>query len=112
MRLPSTHQFTSELGILRTTVVLAYELLVLEGSLQSWVGRGTIVALDPRPCLSRSISQSGQKTRRYRLLYARLLGSTHCRKLAWAELLGRGSALPVPKCPQELVARGRLDGIL
>jgi hypothetical protein len=32
-----------------------------------------IVALDPRPCLSRSISQSGQKTRRYRLVYARLL---------------------------------------
>ena len=112
MRLPSTRRFTGELGISRTTVVLVYEHLVLEDSLQSRMGRGTIVALDPRSCLSRSISQSGQKTRRYRLLYARLLGSTHCRKLAWAALLGRGIALPEPKCSQELVARGRLDGIL
>jgi regulatory GntR family protein len=45
MRLPSTRLFASELGISRTTVVLAYEHLVLEGYLQSWVGRGTIVVL-------------------------------------------------------------------
>ncbi len=46
MRLPSTRLLASELGISRTTVVLAYEHLLLEGYLQSWVGQGTIVALD------------------------------------------------------------------
>lgn len=45
-RLPSTRQLGSELGISRTTVVLAYEQLLLEGYLQSRVGRGTIVADD------------------------------------------------------------------
>jgi GntR family transcriptional regulator / MocR family aminotransferase len=52
MRLPSTRLLASELGISRTTVVLAYEHLLLEGYLQSWVGRGTRVALDlPAPLL-------------------------------------------------------------
>lgn len=52
MRLPSTRLLASELGISRTTVVLAYDQLVLEGYLQSHVGQGTSVALDlPVPLL-------------------------------------------------------------
>src|SRR5437867_40795 len=51
-RLPSTRQLASELGISRTTVVLAYEHLLLEGYLQSRVGQGTVVAHDlPVPSL-------------------------------------------------------------
>jgi len=45
-RLPSTRQLAHELGIARTTVVLAYEQLLLEGYLQSQVGQGTRVAHD------------------------------------------------------------------
>lgn len=43
-RLPSTRQLANELGISRTTVVLAYQRLLLEGYLESQVGRGTVVA--------------------------------------------------------------------
>ncbi len=42
-RLPSTRQLSSELGVSRTTTVLAYELLSLEGYLESRVGQGTTV---------------------------------------------------------------------
>jgi len=45
-RLPSSRQLANELGISRTTVVLAYERLLLEGYLDSQVGRGTVVAHD------------------------------------------------------------------
>lgn len=45
-RLPSTRQLANELGISRTTVVLAYQQLLLEGYLQSSVGQGTVVAGD------------------------------------------------------------------
>jgi GntR family transcriptional regulator/MocR family aminotransferase len=45
-RLPSTRQLAHELGISRTTVVLAYDQLLLEGYLQSQVGQGTRVAHD------------------------------------------------------------------
>jgi GntR family transcriptional regulator / MocR family aminotransferase len=50
-RLPSTRQLASELGISRTTVVLAYEHLLLEGYLQSRVGQGTVVACNLPPFL-------------------------------------------------------------
>jgi len=50
-RLPSTRQLASELGISRTTVVLAYESLLLEGYLESRVGQGTVVACDLPPPL-------------------------------------------------------------
>jgi GntR family transcriptional regulator/MocR family aminotransferase len=43
-RLPSTRQLASELGISRSTTVLAYQLLALEGYLEGRVGRGTAVA--------------------------------------------------------------------
>jgi GntR family transcriptional regulator / MocR family aminotransferase len=43
-RLPSTRTLASELGVSRTTTNLAYELLLLEGYLESRVGQGTIVA--------------------------------------------------------------------
>jgi GntR family transcriptional regulator/MocR family aminotransferase len=43
-RLPSTRALASELGISRTTTMLAYECLLLEGFLESRVGDGTRVA--------------------------------------------------------------------
>src|SRR5260370_3043888 len=43
-RLPSTRVLASELGVSRTTTALAYELLLLEGYLESRVGDGTRVA--------------------------------------------------------------------
>ena len=46
MRLPSTRLLANELGISRTTVMRAYEQLLLGGYLESRVGQGTIVALD------------------------------------------------------------------
>ena len=39
-RLPSTRTLASELGVSRNTTALAYELLLLEGYLESRVGRG------------------------------------------------------------------------
>ncbi|MGH2478926.1 MAG: PLP-dependent aminotransferase family protein, partial [Ktedonobacteraceae bacterium] len=43
-RLPSTRVLASELGVSRTTTTLAYELLLLEGYIESRVGDGTRVA--------------------------------------------------------------------
>jgi GntR family transcriptional regulator/MocR family aminotransferase len=43
-RLPSTRVLASSLGVSRTTTALAYELLLLEGYLESRVGDGTWVA--------------------------------------------------------------------
>jgi GntR family transcriptional regulator/MocR family aminotransferase len=43
-RLPSTRVMASTLGVSRTTTALAYELLLLEGYIQSRVGDGTWVA--------------------------------------------------------------------
>ncbi|HET7091901.1 MAG TPA: GntR family transcriptional regulator, partial [Thermomicrobiales bacterium] len=43
-RLPSTRALAAELGISRTTAALAYELLQLEGYLESRVGSGTVVS--------------------------------------------------------------------
>jgi GntR family transcriptional regulator/MocR family aminotransferase len=43
-RLPSTRVLASTLGVSRTTTALAYELLLLEGYLESRVGDGTRVA--------------------------------------------------------------------
>jgi GntR family transcriptional regulator/MocR family aminotransferase len=42
--LPSTRTLASELGVSRTTTALAYDLLLMEGYLESQVGRGTIVS--------------------------------------------------------------------
>lgn len=44
VRLPSTRTLASELGISRSTTALAYELLLLEGYLESRVGQGTMVS--------------------------------------------------------------------
>lgn len=44
VRLPSSRALAAELGISRSTVVLAYELLTSEGYLTSQVGHGTRVA--------------------------------------------------------------------
>src|SRR5712692_3874833 len=41
-RLPSTRTLASELGISRTTTALAYQQLLLEGYLESQVGKGTV----------------------------------------------------------------------
>ena len=43
-RLPSTRTLASELGVSRTTTVMAYKQLLLEGYLESRVGQGTVVA--------------------------------------------------------------------
>jgi GntR family transcriptional regulator/MocR family aminotransferase len=43
-RLPSTRRLARELGISRSTTVLAYTQLLLEGYLESRVGQGTVVA--------------------------------------------------------------------
>lgn len=43
-RLPSTRALASELGVSRNTTALAYELLLLEGYIESRVGAGTRVA--------------------------------------------------------------------
>ena len=48
-RLPSTRSLAAELGVARSTVVLAYEQLVAEGYLNSRHGAGTVVANVPRP---------------------------------------------------------------
>lgn len=62
MRLPSTRQLASELGISRTTVVLAYEHLLLEGYLQSQVGQGTVVACElPVPLVLNQPEQAQQQ---------------------------------------------------
>jgi GntR family transcriptional regulator/MocR family aminotransferase len=48
-RLPSTRVLASSLGVSRTTTALAYELLLLEGYIESRVGDGTRVArLQPK----------------------------------------------------------------
>jgi GntR family transcriptional regulator / MocR family aminotransferase len=60
-RLPSTRQLASELGISRTTVVLAYEHLLLEGYLQSRVGQGTVVACNLPPSLVFDQSEQAQQ---------------------------------------------------
>ncbi len=52
-RLPSTRRLSNELGISRTTVVLAYENLLVEGYLESRVGQGTVVAHDMPSALLR-----------------------------------------------------------
>jgi GntR family transcriptional regulator/MocR family aminotransferase len=43
-RLPSTRALASELGVSRNTTALAYELLLMEGYIESKVGHGTRVA--------------------------------------------------------------------
>lgn len=43
-RLPSTRTLADELGVSRNTTALAYELLQLEGYLESRVGQGTVVS--------------------------------------------------------------------
>src|SRR5215471_6810415 len=45
-RLPSTRTLASELGISRSTTVLTYTQLLLEGYLESRAGQGTLVARD------------------------------------------------------------------
>jgi GntR family transcriptional regulator/MocR family aminotransferase len=43
-RLPSTRTLARDLGVSRSTTSLAYELLLMEGYLESRVGRGTVVS--------------------------------------------------------------------
>jgi GntR family transcriptional regulator/MocR family aminotransferase len=48
-RLPSTRALAEQLAVSRSTVVLAYELLLSEGYLQSGIGSGTTVAATVPP---------------------------------------------------------------
>src|SRR5579884_4258549 len=62
-RLPSTRVLASELGVSRTTTALAYELLLLEGYIESRVGDGTRVARLPAEQLcQRSRNAQDQNT--------------------------------------------------
>ncbi len=62
-RLPSTRHLASELGISRTTAVLAYEHLVSEGYLECRVGQGTIVACHlPAPFLPEPADTTQEKS--------------------------------------------------
>jgi GntR family transcriptional regulator / MocR family aminotransferase len=58
-RLPSTRTLASELGVSRNTTALAYEMLLLEGYIESRVGDGTRVALaQPEPKAEASSSRA------------------------------------------------------
>jgi DNA-binding transcriptional MocR family regulator len=48
-RLPTIRALAGQLGVNRDTVSLAYETLAQEGVIESTVGRGTFVSLDPAP---------------------------------------------------------------
>ncbi len=55
-RLPSTRTLASELGISRFSIVAAYDLLALEGYVESRVGHGTVVS---RHLPERSLTAAG-----------------------------------------------------
>lgn len=58
-RLPSTRALASELGVSRNTVALAYEMLLLEGYIESRVGDGTRVArMQPEQAIEASNKRS------------------------------------------------------
>lgn len=65
IRLPSTRALASELGISRNTTALAYELLLLEGYIESRVGDGTrVVDLPPEQFLQAPAGlKAGHKNR-------------------------------------------------
>ncbi|HET8844034.1 MAG TPA: PLP-dependent aminotransferase family protein, partial [Ktedonobacteraceae bacterium] len=65
IRLPSTRALASELGISRNTTALAYELLLLEGYIESRVGDGTrVVDLPPEHFLQAPAGlKAGHKNR-------------------------------------------------
>ncbi|WP_051579859.1 PLP-dependent aminotransferase family protein [Pseudonocardia acaciae] len=65
-RLPSTRSLAHELGISRTTVLVAYEQLRAEGYLEGRVGAGTTVALLPPESLLRAPGPSTGTTSRVR----------------------------------------------
>jgi GntR family transcriptional regulator/MocR family aminotransferase len=77
-RLPSTRQLASELGISRTTVVLAYEQLMLEGYLEGCVGQGTTVTRDlpttfmPAPVAQTQEQRAGEQHQAYPRLASRV----------------------------------------
>src|SRR5581483_2472024 len=59
-RLPSTRVLASELGVSRNTTALAYELLQLEGYIESRVGDGTrVVPLQPGQLFQRNREAQG-----------------------------------------------------
>jgi GntR family transcriptional regulator/MocR family aminotransferase len=60
-RLPSTRVLSSELGVSRNTTSLAYELLLLEGYIESRVGDGTRVARLQPEQLFQSIKHVGDQ---------------------------------------------------
>lgn len=60
VRLPSTRRLASELGVSRNTAALAYELLLLEGYIESRVGDGSRVARLQPESLS-NVSGSARK---------------------------------------------------
>ena len=79
-RLPATRELAGSLGLNRTTVAAAYELLESEGFITGQVGRGSFVALQRQPAPNRPLD--------------------------WTHLLERSSASPQPPAPGPLAREG------
>jgi 2-aminoadipate transaminase len=79
-RLPATRELAGSLGLNRTTVAAAYELLESEGFITGQVGRGSFVALQHQPAANRPLD--------------------------WPHLLERSSASPQPPAPGPLAREG------
>src|SRR5689334_11065714 len=94
-RLPSTRSLASTLGVSRNTTALAYELLLLEGYIESRVGDGTRVA-HLQPGLPNAVSR---KTR----ITTRIADSPQ------AQLSQRGQLLVGSSSTRELVNRASTD---
>src|SRR5258708_36295420 len=100
-RLPSTRVLASELGVSRTTTALAYELLLLEGYIESRVGDGTRVArLQPEQLFQGSrnakVRETTDTARMPPVVFAQrghLLVNTPYREAFYAHQGSRGTSL-------------------
>jgi DNA-binding transcriptional MocR family regulator len=79
-RLPATRELAGSLGLNRTTIAAAYELLESEGFITGQVGRGSFVAVQHVATSNRSFD--------------------------WDHLLDRSTAIPHPSAPSPLSRHG------
>src|SRR5580704_4915377 len=79
-RLPATRELAGSLGLNRTTVAAAYELLESEGFITGQVGRGSFVAVQHSQTVSHPLD--------------------------WTHLLERSHASPQPPAPSPLSREG------
>src|SRR5579885_939631 len=61
-RLPATRELAGQLGLNRTTVSAAYELLEQEGLITGHVGRGSFVADSPAGAAGRAAAQEERQS--------------------------------------------------